>query len=125
MHRPSSASHAETNLRLHAYPAFGGLPLGTVRPSQIQAWVKGLPLAPSTVHLVHGIVSGIFRAAMRDRLITANPCENTRLPRKVRPKVVPLPIEAVDGLAAAVPDRYRALVILAAGTGLRQGEAFG
>ncbi|MHA6618925.1 site-specific integrase [Pseudonocardia sp. DLS-67] len=29
------------------------------------------------------------------------------------------------GLADAVPDRYRALVVLAAGTGLRQGECFG
>jgi integrase len=43
----------------------------------------------------------------------------------VRPKVVPLSIEAVDGLADAVPAQYRALVILCAGMGLRQGEAFG
>ena len=33
--------------------------------------------------------------------------------------------EAVEELIAAVPERYRALVVLAAGTGLRQGEVFG
>jgi integrase len=86
---------------------------------------KGRPLAPSTVHVLHGIVSSVFRAAVRDRLITSSPCEATKLPRKVRPKIVPLSIEAVDGLAYAVPEKYRALVILCAGMGLRQGEAFG
>lgn len=125
VHRPSSAAHVETNLRRHAYPVFGDRGMGSIRPSTIQAWVKGLPLAPSTVHVVHGVVSSIFRAAVRDRLITSSPCEGTRLPRKVRPKVVPLAVNAVEGLAAAVPAQYRALVVLAAGTGLRQGEAFG
>jgi integrase len=125
VHRPSSAAHAETMLRRHAYPTFGGQPLSSIRPSTVQAWVKGLPFAPSTVHVVHGIVSAVFRAAQRDRLIIVSPCEATKLPRKARPKIVPLPVDAVDGLAAAVPPQYRALVILCAGTGLRQGEAFG
>jgi integrase len=39
--------------------------------------------------------------------------------------VEPLPVETVLELAAAVPDRYRALVMLAAGSGMRQGECFG
>ena len=34
-------------------------------------------------------------------------------------------LEAVQALTEAMPDRYRALVTLAAGTGLRQGEVFG
>ena len=38
-------------------------------------------LAPSTVGVVHGIVSGIFRAAMRDRVIAHNPCDGTKLPK--------------------------------------------
>ena len=38
---------------------------------------------------------------------------------------MPLSLEAVEALTDAMPDRYRALVTLAAGTGLRQGEAFG
>jgi hypothetical protein len=110
VHRPTTAAHAETMLRTHAYPTLGDRPLAAIRPSTVQAWVKGLVLAPSTVHVAHGIVSGIFRAAVRDRLINDNPCQGTKLPRKVRPKIVPLPVEAVDGLAAAVPPQYRALV---------------
>lgn len=125
VHRPSSAAHVETMLRRHAYPAFGDRPISSIRPSEIQAWVKGRTLAPATVHVLHGIVSSVFRAAVRDRLITASPCEATKLPRKERRKVEPLPVDAVTALADAVPPQYRALVILCAGTGLRQGEAFG
>lgn len=125
VHRPSSAVHVETMLRRHAYPSFGGRQISSIRPSEIQAWVKGSPLAPNTVHVLHGIVSSVFRAAIRDRILVLSPCADTKLPRKTHRKVVPLPIEAVDGLANTVPPRFRALVILAAGTGLRQGEVFG
>jgi integrase len=48
-----------------------------------------------------------------------------KLPEIVRERVVPLGLQEVQGLADAMPDRYRALVIVGAGTGLRQGEAFG
>lgn len=42
-------------------------------------------------------------------------------PRKVRP----WPADRVMAMRTALPDRYRALVELAAGCGLRQGEVFG
>ena len=46
--------------------------------------------------------------------------------RKATPsQVEPLPVETVHALADAVPARYRALVILAAGSGMRQGECPG
>jgi integrase len=84
-----------------------------------------LTLAASTVGTIHGVVAGIFRAAVRDRKITANPCEGTRLPKATKPRVEPLPVETVRGLETAMPGRYRALVTLAAGTGMRQGECLG
>jgi integrase len=54
-----------------------------------------------------------------------NPCADTKLKKATKTKVVPLDTEIVHALADAVPDRYRALVILSAGTGMRQGECFG
>jgi integrase len=127
VHRPVTQAYVETNLRRHVYPVLGDKPLSSVLSSDVQAWVKGMTatLAASTVGTVHGVVAGIFRAAVRDRRITANPCERTRLPKVARPRVEPLPIETVRALEAAMPGRYRALVTLAAGTGLRQGECFG
>jgi integrase len=127
VHRPSTQLYIEGNLRRHAYPALGDRPLSSIRPSDVQAWVKSMTerLAPSTVGTVHGVVSGIFRSAVRDRLIVANPCEATRLPKTTASRVEPLPVQTVLALADAVPDRYRALVILAAGSGMRQGECLG
>ena len=127
MHRPSTENYIERQLRRHAYPILGDRPMSSIMPSDVQVWTKRLTeqLAPSTVGVVHGIVSGIFRTAVRNRVIASNPCEDTKLPKADKPQIQPLPTEVVHRLADAVPDRYRALVILAAGTGMRQGECFG
>jgi integrase len=127
VHRPTTQAYIDGNLRRHVYPVIGDRPLSSVRPTDVQAWVKGMTarLAPSTVGTIHGVVSGIFRAAVRDRLIVSNPCEGTRLPSVSKARVEPLPLHVVRALEDALPGRYRALVTLAAGTGLRQGECFG
>ena len=127
VHRPTTAAHVETMLRRHVYPSLGDKRLGSVLPSDIQSLVKqlSLDLAPATVGVVHRILAGIFKAAVRDRRIVASPCEGTRLPKVHRQRIEPMALEAVEALTEAIPERYRALVTLAAGTGLRQGEIFG
>ena len=123
--RPSSRAHVETMLRRHAYPALGDRRLSSVMPSEIQAWVKGLELAPATVGVLHGIVSTVLKAAIRDRLIASNPCDGTKLPKVQRAQIVPLTTEQVSAVRDALPPILQALVTLAAGTGMRQGECFG
>ena len=133
VHRPSSALHVETTLRRHVYPTFGARELSSLRPSEIQAWVKRLtdgteqqkPLAPATIAVVHGILAAVLKAAVRDRKLVSSPCKGIKLPKDPPRKLVPLTTSAVQALAEHVGPRYRALVLLAAGTGLRQGEAFG
>lgn len=127
VHRPSTAAQAETYLRLHAYPTLGNRPMGAIRRSEVQAWVKALStkLAPGSVEVVYRWVSTIFKAAVGDRLIAASPCIRIALPKRADTEVVPLGVAEVEALAEAVPDRYRALIVFAAGMGLRQGECFG
>ena len=91
VHRPSSQAHVETMLRRHAYPMLGDRPL-VVDPAERGAGMgeaarsiggaNRKPLAPSTVGVVHSIVSSVFKAAVRDRRIPANPCEGTKLPKR-------------------------------------------
>jgi len=111
-------------LRRHAYPAIGDTSLCTIRPSKVQAWVKSLSLvlAPSTVAVVHGLVAAVFKAGIRDRKLAGSPCDGTRLPKPEPREVTPLGLEVVGALTNALPPRYRTLVTLGAGTGLRQGE---
>jgi integrase len=127
VHRPSTQEHIEAKLRRHVYPVLGDRPMSSIRPSDIQAWTKRLSeqLAPSTASVVHRIVSSVFRAAVRDRVIAYSPCDGIKLPKVTKPRIDPLATEVVLALADAVPDRYRGLVILAAGSGMRQGECFG
>lgn len=127
VHRSSTASQAETYLRLHAYPMLGPRPIGAIRRSETQAWVKNRSgvLAPGSVELVFRWVSTIFKSAVGDRLIASSPCIRIALPKRDDTEVVPLGVTEVAALADAVPDRYRALIVFAAGMGLRQGECFG
>lgn len=127
VHRPSTVAQVETNLRRHVWPVLGERPLASIRPTEIQAWVKATSddLAPATVELVYRYVVAIFRAAVADRLIARTPCVGVRLPKVERAPIVPLAVETVKALIDAIDDRYRATVVLAASTGLRQGEIFG
>jgi integrase len=133
VHRSGTASQIETHLRRHVYPRIGSRPIGAIRQSEIQSLVKALgiesdgraPLAPSTVGLVYVWVATIFGAAVSDRVIAQSPCRQIKLPSIEERKVIPLEVETVEALAEAVPARYRALIVLGAGTGVRISEALG
>jgi integrase len=125
--RPSTAAAVESSLRQHALPRFGTRPLGSIRPSEVQAWIRELAdtLAPATVRLALRFFSAAMRAAVTDRVIASSPCLGVKLPEIERARVTPLETESIQALVQAMPARYKALILLGAGTGLRQGEAFG
>ena len=66
-----------------------------------------------------------MRGAVRDGYIRRTPCADIRLPEASKTVVRLLTPTQVLQLAATTPQRYALLVLLGAGTGLRQGEAFG
>jgi integrase len=133
VHRRGTASQIETNLRRHVYPRLGGRPIGSIRPSEIQAAVKAMttgegglkPLAPATVEVIYQWTATVFKAAVNDRVVASSPCRGIRLPEVFETAVVPLPMETVKQLIDAVRPRYRALIVLGAGTGVRLSEALG
>lgn len=90
----------------------------------MQSWVTGLEkngMKPSTVRTTFNTVRAVFRAAVSDRVIAASPCTDVDLPEVPRRKVVPLTVDQVRALAAAMPERHQALITVGAGTGLRPG----
>lgn len=135
IHRPSTMARTETNLRRHVYPFFGHREIASILPSEIQTWVKrlstesrtrkGTPLAPSTIVNIHGQVSGIFKAALRDRRRVDNPCETIRFPRIRKDEIIPLETWEIHALEDSADPRWRASVTLGAGTGMRNGEILG
>jgi hypothetical protein len=111
--RPSTAAQVENYLRVRVYPNLGHRPLIAVRPSHVQALIKGLSieLAPGTVETIYRHVAAVFKAAVRDRVIGRTPCEGITLPKAVKDhKIVPLEIDQVRAVADEMPDRWQAAV---------------
>jgi integrase len=127
VHRPTTASDYEVQLRLHTYPTLGNTSLNELQPAQIQAWVKSLSesLAPATVRKIHGIIAGILNDAVKDRRLAFNPCVGTRLPEIPERRITILTSQQVHDLWRYMVPEYKALVHLAAATGMRQSEVFG
>lgn len=132
-HQRSTRSHnymvaVSATLRLHIFPIIGDMAIGNVQEADIVALVESLKakkLAATTVRNHNTLVRSIFKAAVRGKTIPYNPCEDTRLPKGDADKVRPLEPIQVGALIETVHPRYRALVLLGAATGGRQGELFG
>lgn len=117
-------------MRTHVLPQWGSWQLAKIEQMHVEEWVKDLAARRShwVVAKALQLTSNVMRSAVRNRLIGVNPCEEVKIPegrkrdtdggiisqRLLRHQLVP-----------AVPHRYRALVAIAGGTGLRWGEVVG
>jgi integrase len=123
------ATGTDRAMRLAAGSAtFSEVPLKALRRSHVESWVKheqARGLAPGTIKTRVQNVRTVLRAAVRDRLIAADPSEGVTLPRTRRAEVamvLPTPVQ-VRALIDAADDHFRTFAALAAFAGLRLGEA--
>jgi hypothetical protein len=99
---------------LHAGPA-------RQRPSIVQGWLAGPGVSAAYRRTVLTTLSTIMKAAVKDGLITRNPCSDVTRPKGSASRVEPWSAEQVAAVRAALPEAFRILVDLGAGLGLRQG----
>jgi len=112
---------------LQRLDALHNRPRASIRRSDVQGLVADLSsrYQPRTVRVSFAVLRAVLNAAVDDGLITSSPCARVTLPEIVREQLVPLTPGQVRLLADTITPRYRALVLLAGGTGLRLGEALG
>lgn len=126
-HRESTTVQLESRWRIHIRPVFGDFKLGDVTRTRVQdaviAWSASL--APTTVGVIYGYLSSMFKAAVADRLVRDSPCVRIRLPQDVHERVIPLRAMQVRTIAAQISPRFEGMVWLAAGSGMRSGELRG
>jgi integrase len=122
--RPHTRAVVKSSLS-HALAVFGTRPLSSIRPSDVQAFVSRLELAPSTVGTVFRQLRAVFRAAVRDGLLVRDPTVGVKLPRPDSGSVVPPTDDDVARLYAAAAPAFQVAIVLGAAVGLRQGEAAG
>lgn len=126
---PSTRDIYRGHWRVHIKPKFGQREIGSIRPSEIRAWVKQLEtrLANSTANRVLTFLDQLLQSAVDDELIAKNPCASkaVKKPKAEPRRVVPWSVPRLLAVTEALPPRYRILAILGSGLGLRQGEIFG
>jgi len=127
---PETFEPIAPHVRAVAY--FGRMPVSTIRPSDIRAYIgecaKG-GKARDTVRLRIAPLRALLATAVEDDLLDSNPATGVRI--AVAAKVEDEPVERVKALTEAelarlldeVDDGYRLLVSLLAGAGLRISEA--
>jgi integrase len=127
--RPSTADLYATELRNHVLPAFASMPLADITRRDVQQWVNTLAasgLAAATVrHVYRAVFKSVLTDVIDDGLLARSPCHRIELPAAVPSAIEPLTPAQILVLADLIDPRYQAMVLLAAGCGLRWSEAAG
>jgi len=106
-------------------PHWGSVRLSEVRTTEVESWLRSLPVAKSTCAKIRGILSVLFNHACRHELFDRNPIRLVRQSAKRRTTPSVLTPAEIKALIHGLGLRERTLVLLAASTGLRQSELFG
>jgi integrase len=109
----------------HVLPHLGSALVGSLRPSDVRTWHANLLKAgvgSVTVAKAYRLLRTVLGTAVSDGMLTKNPCNIRAGGIEHSPERPTATVAQVDALADAVGERHRALVLLAAYSGLRLGE---
>ncbi len=123
--KPPTYHSEESTWRVHVQPKWGDRRVGTIRHTEVTAWVSELSAdrSATTVKRAHGVLAAVLEGAVRDRRILENPARDVKTPKKVKKPKPYLSHSQAERLAEA--SRYPDMIRFLAYTGLRWGEATG
>jgi integrase len=124
---PSTKASVRSRVFNHILPHVGALPLNRIGFDEIRAWQTKAEqhIDVGTLVVTWAHFASILQAAYKAKRIPLNPFrdEDLRAPRLPKSKALAWTQDTVAAVRLALPERYRILVSLAVGAGLRQGEA--
>lgn len=108
----------------HILPALRERPVKGITPTIVRAWYAGLdPTHPTGRAHAYSLLKTILAAAVADEIIPTNPARITGAgTARKRRQLRPLDAAELHKVAAAMPEKYRAAVLLAGWCALRSGE---
>ena len=108
----------------HILPTFETVPVKSIEPSAIRKWYSTLsPDTPTLRAHSYSLLRSILNDAVYDSLLPVNPCHIRGAgSAKKKHKQEPATLAELEIIVGAMPDRYRAMVLMAAWTALRFGE---
>lgn len=122
--KPRTRDHYRSLLDRQILPTFAAVPLKAITSEAVRDWHADLDRTRPTLRAhAYGLLRTILATAVADEKIPANPCHirgagTTKRARKIRPAT----LAELEALAAAMPERYRPMVMLSSWCGLRFGE---
>src|ERR671911_710401 len=124
--RLSTYERHEQIVRLHLKPALGRVKLTKLTPAHVQGLYRDKldsGLTPATVQKIHAVLHKALAQALKWNMIPRNAAHSVKAPRPAPEEMHPLsPDEARRLIEAVRGDKLEALYVLAAQTGMRQGE---
>lgn len=130
----STRHQYEMDFRLHIKPYLGDRMLDRIEPEGVRRWHAQLSAdlrkqlegtrrdGSATAARAYRILHSILQTAVDDELLIRNPCKIAGAGEAKSVERPVLSITEIAALADEVPGHYRALVVLAAFSGLRAGE---
>ena len=79
--------------------------MGKILPTEIQRWVTTATedgLSAASVRKYHTMLHSVLERALRDRVVTLNPCAHTELPKVIKRKARTLTPEEDDAILTAL-----------------------
>lgn len=121
--RENTVAGYEAKWEGHLAPRWADVPLRSIRPADVSAWLASLDPAGSRRFEAFKLLRQVLNRAVRMDCLASNPCDRVEVPRK--PRHEPSVLDA--GQAAAYLALFRgtpleAAVLLALGCGLRRSE---
>nr|WP_206070212.1 tyrosine-type recombinase/integrase [Knoellia sp. DB2414S] len=122
--KPRTASHYRSLLDRHILPTFAQVPLKGITSESVREWHADLDRSKPVLRShAYGLLRTILGTAVTDEKIPANPAHirgagTARRTRKIKPATLP----ELETLTAAMPVKYRPMVMLSSWCALRFGE---
>jgi len=122
--KPRTRAHYRNLLTNQIAPTFADVPIKAITPPIVRDWHGKLDKTRPTLRAhAYALLRTILNTAVTDELISTNPCHirgagTTKRVHKIRPASLP----EIEALVTAMPDRFKAMTLLAAWLGLRFGE---
>lgn len=108
------------------FPMLGPVPVAALTHEDVARWVNSLEkrgLSAKSIRNRQSLLSAALSTAVRDGVCRENVARGVRLPRADRAEMTFLTHDEFARLLGHVPEQWRPLVMLLAGTGMRWGEA--
>lgn len=126
---PGTLQTIEARINNRILPFLGEQRLNGIKVPQLRKYLADLDeqYGPASIIESWGTLSSILQAAVDDEKIPRNPClaKTVRPPSKPERKARAWSRERVMAVRAGLDDRYKVMVDLGVGAGLRQGEVLG